>query len=102
MLASFTILPFGVGEELKEHIAAVVELIDASGLNYRLGAMQTTIEGEQTEVMELIMHCHNFMMERAPRVLTSITIDDRTGAIGRLQGKVSDVEDVLGRKVDHE
>jgi len=102
MLASFTILPFGVGEELKEHIAAVVALIDASGLDYRLGAMQTTIEGDQAEVVELIMQCHNLMMKRAPRVLTSITMDDRKGAVGRLQGKVADVEDVLGRKVDHE
>ncbi|WP_300670969.1 MTH1187 family thiamine-binding protein [Desulfoluna sp.] len=102
MLASFTILPFGVGEELKEHIAAVVELIAASGLDYRLGAMQTTIEGDQAEVMALIMGCHNLMMKRAPRVLTSITLDDRKGATGRLQGKITDVEDVLGRKVDHE
>jgi len=102
MLASFTILPFGVGEELKEHIAAVVELIDTSGIDYKLGAMQTTIEGEQAEVVELIMRCHNLMMERAPRVLTSITMDDRRGAAGRLQGKVTDVEEVLGRKVNHE
>lgn len=102
MLASLTILPFGVGEELKEHIAAVVALIEASGLDYRLGAMQTTIEGEQAEVMELVLRCHNLMMERAPRVLTSITLDDRRGATGRLEGKVKDVETVLGRKVDHE
>ena len=102
MLASFTVVPFGVGESVKEHIAAVVDLIDASGLDYRLGAMQTTIEGEQAEVMDLIMRCHNLMKERAPRVLTSISIDDRTGAEGRLQGKVEDVEAVLGRKVGRE
>jgi uncharacterized protein (TIGR00106 family) len=102
MLASFTIVPVGVGEGVKEHIAAVVDLIDASGLDYRLGAMQTTIEGEQSEVMELIMRCHNMMKERAPRVLTSISIDDRTGAVDRLQGKVEDVEEVLGRKVGRE
>ena len=102
MLASFAIIPFGVGEELKEHIAAVVALIDASGLDYKLGAMQTTIEGEQGEVMEIIMQCHNLMLERAPRVLTSMTLDDRKGAQGRLRGKVADVEGVLGREVGKE
>ncbi|CAG35227.1 MTH1187 family thiamine-binding protein [Desulfotalea psychrophila] len=102
MLASFTILPFGVGEELKEHVAAVVALVADSGMDYRLGAMQTTIEGEQAEVMALIMRCHELMMERAPRVLTSITMDDRRGATGRLRGKVSDVEDVLLRGLEHE
>ncbi len=99
MLASFTVVPFGVGEELKESIAAVVALIDASGLEYKLGAMQTTIEGEQTEVMDLLMRCHNLMMERAPRVLTTIHLDDRRGATGRLEGKVADVQGVLGKKV---
>ncbi|MDD4650084.1 MAG: MTH1187 family thiamine-binding protein [Desulfoplanes sp.] len=102
MLASFTVVPFGVGNELKEHIAAVVEVIDASGLDYKFGAMQTTIEGEQGKVMEVIMQCHNLMLQRAPRVLTSITLDDRKGAQGRLVGKVADVEGVLGREVGKE
>ncbi len=102
MIASFSVLPVGVGEELREHIAAVVNLIDGSGLTYKLGAMQTTIEGEQAEVMEVIMRCHNLMKDQAPRVLTSITIDDRKGATGRLEGKVADVERVLGRKVNCE
>ncbi len=102
MLASFAILPFGVGEELKEHVAAVVKLVADSGLDYKLGAMQTTIEGGQSEVMGLIMKCHNLMMERAPRVLTSITMDDHQGATGRLEGKVADVAEVLQRQVNHE
>ncbi|WP_319547846.1 MTH1187 family thiamine-binding protein [Desulfogranum marinum] len=102
MLASFAILPCGVGQELKEHVAAVVKLVADSGLEYKLGAMQTTIEGEQSDVMELIMKCHNLMMERAPRVLTSITLDDRKGATGRMEGKVADVEAVLQRWVSHE
>ncbi|PIE68957.1 MAG: hypothetical protein CSA21_04590 [Deltaproteobacteria bacterium] len=102
MLASFAVIPVGEGEELQEHIAAIVELIDASGLPYKLGAMQTTLEGDQSQVMDVIMRCHNLMRERTSRVLTSITIDDRKGAVDRLEGKVRDVETVLGRKVNHE
>ena len=102
MIASFSIVPVGAGEELKEHIAAIMELIDASGLSYKLGAMQTTVEGEQAQVMALIMACHNKMRERAARVLTHITIDDREGAVGRLEGKVRDVETVLNRELSRE
>ncbi len=102
MLASFSVIPVGEGEELKEHIAAIVECIDQSGLPYKLGAMQTTLEGDEAQVMDVIMGCHRLMRERAPRVLTSITIDDRKEATGRLEGKVRDVEAVLGRKVEHE
>lgn len=102
MLASFTVIPIGVGEELKEKIADILDLIDKSGVKYTLGAMQTTLEGEEEEVMALIMKCHRRMMELSPRVLTSITIDDRKDAEGRLTGKITDVEDVLGRKLSHE
>lgn len=102
MVASFSVVPIGVGEELKEHIARVLEIIDGSGLSYKLGAMQTTVEGEPEAIMSLIMKCHALMLEGAPRVLTHIAIDDRKGATGRLTGKVQDVEDVLGRDLSHE
>lgn len=102
MLASFSVVPLGVGEELKEHIARVLDLIEKSGLPYKLGAMQTTVEGEADQVLDLIMRCHRLMLAEAPRVLTHIAIDDRKGAVGRLEGKVADVESVLDRKLSHE
>jgi uncharacterized protein (TIGR00106 family) len=102
MLASFSVAPLGLGETLSEYVAQIISLIDKSGLDYRMGAMQTTVEGTQEEVMSLIMDCHNSMMNAAPRVLTSITIDDRKGATGRLTGKIADVEKVLGRDVSKE
>ena len=92
MLASFSIVPIGVGEELREHIAGVLEIVEKSGLDYKLGAMATTVEGGRDEVMTLIMKCHEHMMARAPRVLTRVSIDDRKNATGRLTGKVKDVE----------
>ena len=101
MLASFSVVPMGVGEELKEKIAGLVPIIENSGLDYLMGAMQTTVEGDSDEVMAVIMACHHHMKTVAPRVLTHITIDDRKGAVGRLTGKVQDVEAVLGRKVNH-
>lgn len=101
MLASFSVLPVGVGEALSEHVARIIAIIDESGLDYRLGAMGTTVEGSEDEVMNLIMKCHRAARDRASRVLTSITIDDREGATGRLTGKIEDVERVLGRNVRH-
>jgi uncharacterized protein (TIGR00106 family) len=102
MLASFSVVPVGAGEALSEHVARIVALIDESGLDYRVGSMQTTIEGDEEAVMGLIMRCHRAMRERFPRVLTSVTIDDREGATGRITGKVEDVENRLGRKLSRE
>jgi uncharacterized protein YqgV (UPF0045/DUF77 family) len=42
------------------------------------------------------------MLELAPRVMTNITIDERKGATGRLTGKVKDVEELLGKKLERE
>jgi len=102
MLASFSIIPLGVGEELKNYVAEIIDMIDRSGLDYKSGAMQTTVEGDSEAVMDLIMKCHHFMRKKAPRVLTHITIDDRENAVNRLKGKISDIESVLGRKISHE
>ncbi len=95
MLASFSVVPVGAGEELKEYIADIIRLIAASGLEYRLGAMETTVEGEPDKVWDLIRRCHERMRANTSRVFTHIAIDDRKGASGRLTGKVKDIEDLL-------
>jgi len=102
MLASFAVIPAGVEGGVKKLVAEVLAIVDASGLPYKLGAMNTTIEGEPEQVMEVIMHCHRRMLELVPRVLTNISIDDRKGATGRLAGKVKDVEEVLGKRLARE
>jgi uncharacterized protein (TIGR00106 family) len=99
MLASFSIVPVGSGEELKTAVAEAVDIVDQSGLPYVVGAMNTTVEGEEQEVMSLILACHHAVRRKVRRVLTTITIDDREGAEKRLSGKVDDVEKVLGRRL---
>ena|SRR6202167_2351850 len=97
MVASFSVAPMGVTGGVKELVAEALKIVDESGLPYELGAMQTTVEGNPDEVMAIILRCHKRLLELAPRVLTHIAIDDRRGATGRLEGKVRDVEEILGK-----
>ncbi len=99
MLASFSVAPMEVQGGVKHLVAEMLRIVDASGLDYELGAMQTTVEGDAERVMETMLACHQRMLELAPRVLTHIAIDDRRGATGRLEGKVRDVEEVLGKNL---
>lgn len=99
MLASFSVVPMGVPDGVKALVAEALKIVDASGLPYELGAMQTTLEGEEEQVWEVILRCHRRMLELAPRVLTHITLDDRRGATERLEGKVRDVEEILGKRL---
>lgn len=99
MLANFSIIPLGGGESVSKYVAKVIDIVDKSGLRYQLTSMGTLVEGNWDEVMGIIKNCHNATRKLVPRVYTVITIDDRKGARGRLQGKVKSVERVLRREV---
>jgi uncharacterized protein (TIGR00106 family) len=99
MIAEFSVVPVGKGEELAEFVAGVVDIIDRSGLPYQVTAMGTLVEGEWDDVLALIKECHFKMRRQGARVLTRISIDDREKAVNRLTGKVRDVEKALGREL---
>ena len=91
MIAIFSVVPTAAGESLSPYVAKIIEEVDKSGLDYRLTAMGTIIEGPWDKVMATIKTCHNLMRRHSARVLTSITIDDRKGASKRISGKVESV-----------
>jgi uncharacterized protein (TIGR00106 family) len=99
VVVEFSIVPIGSGEELAEPVARILDLVDKSGLPYQLTAMGTIVEGEWDEVLGLVRRCHETMRGEAARVLTRITIDDRAATADRIQGKVRDIETVLGREL---
>lgn len=102
MLFQLTMFPSDKRKtSVSESVAKVINLIDKSGLRYRMGPMSTTIEGNWDEVMALIDRARKLLRRRHDRVYISITIDDRKGARRRITGKVESVEKRLGRKVSH-
>ncbi len=83
-----------------EAVAKVIDIIDKSGLAYKLGPMSTTIEGGWDEVMAVINKARLRLRREYPRLYISITIDDRKGAKKkRISGKIESVEKRLKRKV---
>ncbi len=82
-------------------VAKVIDIIDKSGLPYKLTAMATVIEGEWEPVMRVINKARMMLHRQGhPRVYIIITIDDRKGAKKRLTGKIESVERQLGREVE--
>ena len=53
MLASFSVVPMGAGEGVKEIIAEALAIVDRSGLSYELGPMHTVIEGEPEKMLDV-------------------------------------------------
>ena len=99
MLAEFAVFPVSSGESLSGAVAEILDLIDRSGLPYRLTPMATVVEGEWDDVLGLIRECHMACRSKHRRVSTRIHIDDREGCTGRLEGKVASVEKKLGREL---
>ena len=98
-IAEFSITPIGKDVSVGTYVARCLDLVDRSGLAYRLNAMGTVVEGEFDDLLELIARCHKAVAEDCDRVSTIVKIDDRKGASGQLDAKVSDVERRLGRKL---
>lgn len=98
-IAEFSITPIGKGVSVGEYVARAVDLVDQSGLPYRLNPMGTVVEGPLEDVIALIVRCHRIVAANCERVSTIIKIDDRRGMPGQLEAKVADVERRLGRKL---
>ena len=99
MLAEFSITPIGKGTSVSEYVARCLEIVDASGLDYRMNAMGTVVEGSFDEVLSLIAKCHKAVARDCERVSTIIKIDDRKGRGRQIEEKVRRVERVLGWKL---
>jgi uncharacterized protein (TIGR00106 family) len=99
MLIEFSIVPIGASSSVGAKVAGVLDLVDSSGLAYKLTPMGTIVEGEWDELMQLVKECHMKMMKHEERVLTRIIIDDRKGKTGSIDRKVASVEKRLGRSL---
>jgi uncharacterized protein (TIGR00106 family) len=97
VLLEFSMSPLGKGESVGAYVARSLEIVEQSGLDYRLHAMGTVLEGEWDEVMGVVKQCYDAMRTDCPRISCSIKIDAREGASGRLASKVQSVEQRLGR-----
>jgi len=99
MLLEFSMFPLGKGESVSEYVARSLDIIDRSGLPYRLNAMGTVVEGEIEELMGLLRQCFERMSRDCDRVTCTLKFDWRRDASGRLTRKVASVEERLGRKL---
>lgn len=99
MLIEFSVVPVGAGESIGDQIAKVLKIVDESGLPYKANPMGTVIEGNWDEVMAIIKKCHQEIIKNSPRILTSISIDDRPGKPNRITEKIKSVEKRLGKEV---
>ncbi len=97
VLLEFSIFPLDKGESLSSYVARSLDIIDRSGLDYRVHAMGTEIEGEFDAVMNVVRDCFQAMAADCNRIECSLKLDYRKGHRGRIQSKIDSVQQKLGR-----
>ena len=100
MLVEFSVLPVGKGVSVSKSVAKAIDLVDKSGLDYKVSEMGTIVEGEWKEIVLLIERCHRLLLKETGRVITTVKVDDRRGRKGLLRSRIRRIERILRRKVN--
>jgi uncharacterized protein (TIGR00106 family) len=99
VLLEFSMSPLGKGESVGKYVARSLDIIDKSGVSYRLNPMGTVLEGEWAQVFAVVQKCYERMKKDCNRISCTIKVDYRKGHSGRLQSKVTSIEKTLRRSV---
>ncbi len=96
MLVDLCVVPLGVGVSVSRYVAACERVLREAGLEIRLHAYGTNVEGEWETVFAAIRRCHELVHEMgAPRITTTIRLGTRTDRAQTIENKVRSVEDKL-------
>ena len=94
VLADISIVPLGVGESLSPYIAACQNVFSEAGLQPRLHAFGTNVEGEWAQVLDAVRRCHEVVHEMgAPRVTATVKLSTRVDRDQTLAGKIESVRE---------
>lgn len=99
VLLEFSMSPLSKGESVGKYVARSLDIIDRSGVAYRLNPMGTVLEGEWDQVFGVVRRCFQRMKKDCDRISVVIKVDYRKGRRGRLTSKMESVEKRLRRKL---
>lgn len=73
---SLQVLPCVEADRLYQVVDRVIEMIDGSGVKYVVGPMETTMEGELDDLLEIVKKAQRICTEEgAKRVASVVKID---------------------------
>ena len=97
VIADICIVPLGVGVSLSPYIAECERVLLAAGLNPKLHAYGTNVEGDWSCVFDALRACHEAVHNMgAPRVTTSMRLGTRTDREDSIESKILSVSSLVG------
>ncbi len=99
VIADFGLIPLGVGVSLSKYVAACERVLREAGLEHRLHAYGTNVEGEWDDVLAAVKRCHEVVHEMgAPRISTVVKLGTRTDREQSMDEKVRSAEEKSDRR----
>lgn len=96
VIVDLCVVPLGVGVSVSKYIAMCQQILVSAGLEIRMHAYGTNIEGEFDQVFAAIKACHEKIhAEGAPRISTTIKLGTRVDRDQTMLDKLRSVEEKL-------
>jgi uncharacterized protein (TIGR00106 family) len=98
VIADLTVVPIGVGVSLSKYVASCEKVLQEAGLETRLHAYGTNIEGEWDVVLAAVKRCHEVIHDMgAPRVSSILKLGTRIDRDQKMTDKVRSVEEKMAK-----
>lgn len=92
VIVDLCVVPIGVGVSVSKYVAECQKVLQEAGLEHKLHAYGTNIEGEWDDVFAATKRCHQRVHDMgAPRITTSIKVGTRTDREQSMQDKIDSV-----------
>ncbi len=98
-LMEFSIVPMDKGPRFSKHVAGILDIVDRSGLDYRLNPMGTVVEGQWDELIGLIDNCFKSLESQSDRISLQVKFDHRKGVTGAIEAKIESVKAISDRAI---
>ena len=99
VMVEFSMFPLDKGESLSPYVARILDVIDKSGVTYRLNPMGTVLEGDYDEVMSVVRACFKELEKDCSRISMTLKMDYRKTKESRLNKKVEKLESILNKEL---
>lgn len=97
VIVDLCVVPLGVGVSVSKYVALCQQVLEDAGLEIRLHAYGTNIEGDYDQVFAAIKACHEKIHAAgAPRISTTIKLGTRVDREQTMADKLRSVAEKRG------
>jgi uncharacterized protein (TIGR00106 family) len=100
VMLEFSIFPIDKGASLSPYVSRCLDIVDKSGVPYKINPMGTVLEGDWDTVFGVVKSCYDELSKDCDRIEVTMKVDARKDRKGALDGKIKSIEGKLGRELN--